>query len=34
MIINIIKILIGVFAAIGFCEVVSWVVDYIANKNA
>ena len=24
---------IGVLAAIGFCEVLSWVVDYIANKN-
>lgn len=33
MIINIIKVLIGIFALIGFCEAVSWVVDYIANKN-
>jgi len=27
------KGVIGLFAVIGVCEVVSWIVDYIANKN-
>jgi|VirMetMinimDraft_7_1064189.scaffolds.fasta_scaffold53222_3 hypothetical protein len=29
----VIVMLIYLFALIGFCEVVSWIVDYIANKT-
>jgi hypothetical protein len=30
---TVIVMLMYLFALIGFCEVVSWIVDYIANKT-